>query len=74
MEKGKYVLGDENIMNIFEQIKKKYKLETNIKGIEYIDAMEKEVQFLQSINLIATHLMTDNQFQRLKELTKNKLS
>lgn len=39
-----------NVLSIYEQIKNKYKLETNLKGIEYIDALEKEVLFLQAEN------------------------
>jgi hypothetical protein len=60
-------------MEIFEQIKKEYNLDTNIKGIEYINALEKEVNFLQSVNLVATHLMSDKQLQKLRELTQKKI-
>jgi hypothetical protein len=34
-------------MNVFECIKNKYRLETNLKGIEYINSLEKEIEELK---------------------------
>jgi hypothetical protein len=37
-------------VNTFKNIKEKYNLKTNLKGIEYIEALEKEVQSLNIEN------------------------
>jgi uncharacterized coiled-coil protein SlyX len=48
-------------LNIFKLIKSKYKLETNIKGIEYIEALEKEIEQQQKkIALLASAVAEDD--------------
>jgi hypothetical protein len=55
-------------MSVFKDIKNKYNLHTNIAGIEYIEALEKEVVYQRElINKYESYLMENS----VEEYEKN---